>query len=130
MKRLREWLEWHSVKAHVLAPIWLAIPEKVRWRIVGWLNGSKRFCWSDLVTAALGWGANEGDSCDVHLPNMERTPRCATTCDWAHDDHTGEHTCACYCGKFQFTAAEGSRDRRTPAAVPTEPTTAAAEGAE
>lgn len=100
----------HSLWAHVVAPLWLRLPEKRRWAVVYWLNKSQRRCWSDLVSDALGY--HEKDACDVHVPALrgERKPSCATTCGWSHPDHTGQHDCACYCGKFQFVATRGVRD--------------------
>jgi hypothetical protein len=108
---LRRWLAWHSVRSHIVAPIWLRIPEKRRWDVVSLLNRSRRQCWSDLVSAALA--CPEDDACDVHTPSLgERAPRCALTCDWMHPTHCGEHACSCYCGKFQFTATNGAIERR------------------
>ena len=114
--RVRRWLQNHSVWAHIAAPIWLRIPEKRRWTVVYWLNKSRRRCWSDLVSDALGY--HEADPCDVHVPRLrgERAPRCASVCGWFYADHSGEHPCSCYCGKFQFTATEGSRDREVKSA--------------
>lgn len=104
------WLDEHSLRRHIFGPLWLRIPERRRWSIVGLLNKSRHFCWSDLVTAALGW--HEVDACETHLPTIERAPRCASICDWMSDDHRGAHACSCYCGKFRFDATEGSADRR------------------
>jgi hypothetical protein len=109
MARARNWLALHSARAHVVAPIWLRIPEKRRWAIVHWLNRSRRQCWADLVDDALA--RPESDPCDVHIPSLQREPRCASVCGWWHPDHTGEHTCSCYCNKFQFAATDGARDR-------------------
>lgn len=107
--RLRVWLQGHSLWAHIVAPIWLRVPEKRRWTVVNWLNKSRRRCWSDLVSDALAY--REDDACDIHVPTLRagRVPDCASVCGWLHADHTGEHPCACYCGKFQFIAAEGSQ---------------------
>ena len=112
MSRVRRWLEWHSLYSHIAAPLWLRIPEKRRWTIVGWLNKSHRRCWSTLVSDALA--VPESDPCDVYVPRLrsEKAPRCASVCDWMHPDHTAEHACSCYCGKFQFTATDGALDRR------------------
>lgn len=106
------WLEDHSVWKHIVAPIWMRLPEKWRWAIVHELDKSRHQCWCNLVDAAIAW--REKDPCDVSTPSLrgERAPRCATTCDWSHPVHTGEHDCACYCGKFQFTAPDGAIDRR------------------
>lgn len=110
--RARVWLQHHSLRSHLLAPIWLRVPEKHRWTVVSRLNKSRRQCWCDLVDAALA--CHERDACDVSVPGprSERAPRCASACDWSHPDHTGEHPCACYCGKFQFTAPDGGIERR------------------
>lgn len=107
-----KWLQWHSLWSHVVAPIWLRIPEKRRWLIVTWLDRSQKRCWADLVSDALAYPAS--DSCDVHVPQIrgDRAPRCASICDWSHPQHSGEHACSCYCGKFQFTATAGAVDRR------------------
>lgn len=114
----REWTQWHSVYMHIAGPIWLRTPERHRWTIVHWLNRSQRRCWSDLVSDALCYP--ETDPCDRHIPALrgERMPRCATTCDWFYHDHSGAHDCACYCGKFQFRASGGARDRAG-TAIPT-----------
>jgi hypothetical protein len=102
--RARKWLAWHSVRAHITAPIWLRIPEKQRWTIVNWLDKSRRRCWSELVSDALA--VPQDDPCDVSVPTLraDGAPRCAAVCGWLHPDHAGDHDCSCYCGKFQFTA--------------------------
>lgn len=112
MTRLRQWFRWHSVRSHLLAPIWLRVPEKHRWTFVHWLDRSRRRCWSDLVSDALA--RPEDDACDVYIPSLrgEKKPRCASVCDWMHPSHAGDHDCSCYCGKFQFAAADGANDRR------------------
>lgn len=107
--RLWLWYLDHSVYQHIAAPIWTRIPEKARWRIVAWLNHSRRRCWADLVSDALTH--REKDDCDTHVPSLRPTStHCASVCDWG--GHSGVHDCSCYCGKFQFLAAEGSEDRR------------------
>ena len=110
--RLRLWYIDHSIWRHVAAPIWLRVSEKHRWTVVHWLNKSRRRCWSDLVSDALT--NREADPCDTRVPNLraDRAPRCASTCDWMHPDHAGEHDCSCYCGKFQFLANDGANERR------------------
>ena len=112
MRAVRDWFRWHSLYNHLAAPIWTRLPEKHRWTVVHWLDKSRRQCWSDLVSDALCHP--EDDACDTHVPRLrgERAPRCASTCDWMHHDHEGKHPCACYCGKFQFTATEGGNERR------------------
>lgn len=107
--RVRVWFQNHEVWPHLVAPIWTRLPEKHRWTIVHWLDKSRRRCWSDLVSDALAY--HESDPCDMNVPRLrgERELRCASVCGWMHPTHTGEHSCACYCGKFQFVAAEGSR---------------------
>lgn len=109
--RVRRWFQNHSLWQHIVAPIWLRLSEKHRWTVVHWLDKSRRRCWSSLVSDALAW--HEDDPCDVYVPRLrgERAPSCASVCGWMHPEHTGQHECACYCNKFQFTAAEGSRDR-------------------
>jgi hypothetical protein len=99
----------HSVVAHVVAPLWVRVPEKRRWRIVHRLDKSRERCWSDLVDAALTH--SESDACDIKTPLGCAADRCKSVCDWGHLDHAGEHDCSCYCGKFQFRTPEGSRDR-------------------
>src|SRR5690348_15404005 len=92
MKRLKDWLEWHSIRSHIMAPIWLRIPEKSRWTVVHWLDKSRHQCWADLVSDALA--CREKDACDVHVPRLrgERAPRCASVCDWGHQaDFVIEH---------------------------------------
>lgn len=107
---IREWLTWHSLSSHLVAPLWLRVPEKWRWRIVHRLDRSRRRCWAELVDAAL---AHPGaDACDVRTPLGCGAGTCPTRCDWSHPDHAGQHECSCYCGKFQFTAAAGSIERR------------------
>lgn len=107
---MKTWLTYHSATSHLLGPIWARVPERSRWRIVGWLNKSRRYCWCDLVDAALCH--REDDACDIRLPRAgDKGDRCKTVCDWGRFDHTGEHDCCCYCGKFQFRAIDGARDR-------------------
>ena len=106
-------LRYHSAWHHIAAPIWTRVPSKCRWRIVHWLDRSRRLCWSDLVAAALT--QREEDACDTRVPAFrgERMPRCASVCDWSHPGvHEGEHACSCYCGKFEFLASEGYLDRK------------------
>ena len=105
MNKIRKWLDWHSVKAHALAPVWLRMPSKMRWSVVSLLNRSKRYCWSDLVSDALA--RPEDDACDVHVP-QPTSERCRTVCGWGSSDHDGAHDCSCYCGKFQFKAEVGA----------------------
>jgi hypothetical protein len=109
--RVHVWLRTHSIWQHVAAPVWLRVPERHRWTIVTWLNKSRRRCWSDLVSDALT--VRTSDCCDTYVPSLlgERNPACASVCGWGYPAHTGEHPCSCYCGKFQFTATEGSCDR-------------------
>lgn len=97
------WRREHSLYSHIVAPIWLRIPEKQRWKIVARLDKSRRRCWSDLVNDALAQ-ADGDDACDTHVPALpcSTAPDCATHCYWV--GHSGVHDCACYCGKFQFTA--------------------------
>lgn len=105
INRLRHWYDWHSVRAHILGPIWIRIPEKHRWRIVDLLNRSQKRQWCSLVDAALA--VPEKDACNIYTPDGSKSDYCKTTCDWF--GHTGEHSCECYCGKFQFRASEGDR---------------------
>lgn len=112
--RLRLWFRDHDLRAHVVAPIWVRLPEKWRWTVVTWLNRSQTRCWSSLVDAAL-LTYREDDACDIRTPLGCSAGRCATTCDWIGGaklgDHVGEHACSCYCGKFEFTAPEGGDER-------------------
>lgn len=103
MNRIKEFWIYHSVRAHVVAPIWVRLPEKARWRIVNLLNKSDWFCWADLVSAALCYP--EDDACDVHTPTTSGAEHCANVCGWMSPEHKTEHPCSCYCGKFRFTAA-------------------------
>lgn len=109
MSAVRRWFEWHSIWQHLAAPVWLRIPEKHRWTVVSWLDKSRRRCWADLVSDALA--VRQDDACDISVPSLraEREPRCASVCGWMHPEHAGTHDCACYCGKFQFTASSGGR---------------------
>jgi hypothetical protein len=112
--RARRWISYHSVQSHLIAPIWLRIPEKRRWAIVTRLDRSRHRCWSDLVMDALA--EREDDACDVSTPQLragKTPPDCASVCSWygAAGQHEGEHECGCYCGKFQFVAPDGIRDR-------------------
>ena len=62
--------------------------EKTRWKIAHLLNRSRRLCWADLVTWALGWhGIRE---CAV-----------SNLCHQGRDE-----TGSCYCGKLR---AEGEQ---------------------
>lgn len=112
--RLLLWFRDHDVMQHILAPFWVRIPERWRWRIVHRLDRSRRLCWSSLVDAALTTG-RESDSCDVRTPLRCGAGDCATTCGWmggrVRGDHVGDHDCSCYCGKFRFRAAQGADDR-------------------
>lgn len=98
----------HSIRAHIVAPIWLRLPQRTRWAVVRLLNRSNRRCWSSLVDDALPH--REQDMCDVRVPSLRgnNAERCASVCDWAHPLHEGEHDCSCYCGKFRFTATESA----------------------
>jgi hypothetical protein len=105
------WLRYHSVRSHLVAPIWRRVPERVRWEIVHHLNKSQHRCWCDLVDAALC--QREDDACDVSIPpRREAEPYCSRVCGYSHFEHAGSHACACYCGKFQFQATDGAIDRR------------------
>lgn len=109
---MKTWLAEHTIRAHIVGPLWACIPEKTRWHIVTWLNRSPDRCWCDLVDAALCWH-RERDACDIPTPlGSDKGARCKSVCDWSHSDHVGEHDCACYCGKFQFLAPEGAIDRK------------------
>lgn len=113
--RLRLWFRDHSVWQHVAAPIWLRLPEKARWTVVGWLNRSDRNCWTSLASDALAY--REDDACDIHVPSLrgDDASDCRSRCDWMGGrvtGHAGEHACACYCGKFRFMAYEGAGDRQ------------------
>lgn len=110
--RLRLWFQDHSIRQHLLAPIWVRIPEKRRWDVVHWLNKSDRRCWCDLVEAALVY--REKDDCDTRIPffGAERAQHCATVCGFMHD-HAAEG-CRCYCGKFEILAAPTSPPSRLP----------------
>lgn len=115
------WLRQHSIRHHIVAPIWVRIPEKWRWKIVHRLDRSQRRCWSSLVDAALVYHPDD-DACDVPTPLGCGVGDCATTCYWVGGhvvgDHIGSHDCACYCGKFKFRAAEGGDDRNAPCPTP------------
>lgn len=115
--RIEIWWQHHDLWQHVAAPVWLRLPEKWRWRIVGRLDKSQRRCWADLVTDALA--EREDDPCYVSVPELRPTSAgCADRCDWSHFEHTGEHDCGCYCGKFRFRAIDGYLDRRTTQEAP------------
>jgi len=107
------WLTYHSLQSHILGPIWVSIPQKARWKIVVWLDRSRRRCWSDLVSDAMA--EREDDACDIHTPSLRPgpAPRCASTCEWfgPAGQHEGQHECGCYCGKFEFIAPNGRHDR-------------------
>lgn len=108
------WFRVHLASSHIVAPVWLRVPETWRWKIVHRLDRSRKRCWSDLVDAALA--QPEADACDVRTPLGCDASNCSTTCYFVggafHGDHIGQHACSCYCGKFQFTAATGADDRR------------------
>jgi hypothetical protein len=122
---LRLWLMDHSIWQHVAAPAWLRVPEKWRWWTVDKLNRSQQRCWSTLVSDAMTH--REDDACDTHVPSLrggEDAARCKSVCDWFHPDHAGQHACACYCGKFQFTASDGLSEREQARITsPEQPTT-------
>lgn len=100
MPGLTRWLDYHSAAHHTLAPMWLRVPSRIRWRVVYLLNRSQRYCWADLVDAALS--EKDGtDHCDTRIPTTGRGGEyCRTVCGFgfAHTDHTD---CTCYCGKFK-----------------------------
>lgn len=95
------WLGYHSIRHHVLVPLWARVPANARWTIVNWLNRFDIFCWSDLVDAALH-PTDGPDACDgrLPLPAFDR-PACSKTCWWLpeHEDHAD---CTCYCSKFKI----------------------------
>ena len=106
---MKRWFSDHSVIAHIAAPLWLKVAPKMRWRIVYWLNRSKKRCWCDLASDALA--EPQDDACDVSVPwILVNKPSCASTCYTF--GHGGEHNCRCYCGKFEFTAPDGYEERR------------------
>jgi hypothetical protein len=96
---VREWFAWHSVKSHTLVPIWKRIPQRLRWDIVYRLNRSDRYCWADLVDAAL-YPTDGSDACDGKLPLPSGDgPACRTRCGFM-PEHASHAECTCYCGKF------------------------------
>ena len=101
------WIDQHSIVDHIVAPLWLRVPEKLRWRIVNRLDRSQDRAWCNLVDAALA--EPEEDACDVSNPLRSTASHCKTDCHFF--GHSGEHDCACYCGKFEFRAMEGYDDR-------------------
>lgn len=58
------------------------VAERFRWKIAHHLDRSRRFCWADLVTWAMGWhGFRQA---------VDRAPQCQR-----------EASCGgCYCNKF------------------------------
>lgn len=97
--RLVLWYRDHSITYHVLGAVWTRLPEKARWRIVGWLDDhTDRFCWSDLVDAALA--RPEEDACDLHLPLPGVA--CNKECRSLGPGHDVPHECSCHCGKRSF----------------------------
>lgn len=108
---MKTWLTYHSLRDHLVAPIWLRVPAKWRWRIVHHLDRSDKRAWCSLVDAALA--EREDDACDVRTPLRLSADYCRSTCTTLGlTDHRGQHECSCYCGKFAFTAADGASDRR------------------
>lgn len=61
---------------------------KWRWDLAAYLNRSRRFCWANLVTWALGWHKGRGA-----LRETMTGSRCAAE-SLTHRDRS------CYCGKF------------------------------
>ena len=79
----REWpWDTHYLHRHVVGTIWLALPERARWRIVGWYHKARpHLCWCDLVDAAYqdikkdDYRKPYGCACDVTLPTDAGSPR-------------------------------------------------------
>lgn len=96
--RLRLWHRDHLLRRHVAGWVWLHVPSKWRWRIVGWFNRDG-VCWCDLVDAAHGPDAKREDYkrpygclCDVPLPTDAGAPRPG----W------------CYCDPAEFDTSDGA----------------------
>ena len=90
--RLRLWHMDHSLWRHVAGSVWLALPSKARWRIVGWMH-RPGVCWCDLVDAAMAdtkradYRKPYGCLCNVPLPTDAGPPRpgecyCDPPADW------------------------------------------------
>lgn len=76
------WIDRHSIARHMAGKVWLALPEKWRWIIVGaYFDRHSDRCWCDLVDCAYidfkkddyrkPWGCG----CDVSLPTDAGLPR-------------------------------------------------------
>lgn len=117
MRRWWRGVRTHYWRAHLIAPVWIRLPERLRWRIAHRLDSApiigRLLCWSSLVDAALTH--REDDACDVRTPLGCGAGDCSTTCYWGggkvRGDHLGAHPCSCYCGKFRFTAPSGWDER-------------------
>lgn len=72
--------------------------EKWRWKIAYHLNKLRGFCWSDLVSWALGWYTRKDDMGLRDLYGGSR--RCQL--------EGSKPGCACYCGKFRTPAPDNA----------------------
>jgi hypothetical protein len=87
------WWDRHSPVDHVAGTLWLNIPEKWRWIVVGWFyDRHPDRCWCDLVDAALldlkkdDYRKPNGCGCDVPLPTDAGEPRPG----WCYCEPKGE----------------------------------------
>lgn len=109
MQRAADWtttqraLQYHDLPRHILVPLWARVPERARWAVAHFLNRSQRWEWCTLVDAALK-PTDGDDPCDGKLPTMAGLDGpCRNVCGWLHN-HSGGTQCACYCGKFTWSA--------------------------
>lgn len=79
--RLSFWWDRHFLWRHLAGRAWLALPEKARWKVVGWIyDHQPNLCWCDLVDAAYiahkrdDFTDPHGCACDIPLPFDARIP--------------------------------------------------------
>ena len=68
------WWDRHYLHRHLLLPLWLATPSRVRWRYAAWLTEHTGRDWCGMVDCCLAadrWREDADDyrcACDVSLP--------------------------------------------------------------
>jgi hypothetical protein len=80
--RLSFWWDRHSLARHIAGHAWLALSDRQRFDIVGWLyKRQPNLCWCDFVNSAYlddmrdDYRGDNGCACDVPLPVGVEEPR-------------------------------------------------------
>lgn len=67
------WLQYHSLRHHAAAWLWLKVPSNARWAVVYRIHKAMpSLCWCDLVDAALAERELTGCLCDTRIPVARR----------------------------------------------------------